>query len=181
MLMHQFHEKSSRSLSFVWNQSLSLKSDELRSWIKSSFPLLGENKWVFLMEIHDIDSLVLQKKHLQPWFYLESKLSLKRDELRLWIESGFFSLRAMINGQLSLGYTILLCWFCDKSICSHRLFWNQSLSLKRGELHPWIESNLFVRGAKKNGQFSLEYTILMGWFHEKSIRSLRFVWNLTLS
>ena len=72
-------------------------------------------------------------------------------------------------------------WFSKKGICSLRFVWNQSLSLKRDELRLWIESSFFSWGAKTNGLISLGYTILMHWFYEKSIFSLCFVWNQSLS
>ena len=109
-------------------------------------------------------------------------LSLKLDELRPWIHSSFFSQGAKKNSQFLLGYTILMRGFTKKrSICSLRFVWNQSLSLKQDELRSWIESSFFLQGPKKNGQFSLGHIILMCWFHEKSICSLRFVQNQSLS
>ena len=126
--MHWFHNKSICSLCFVWNQTLSLK----------------------------------------------------RDELRPSIESSFFSREAKTNGQFSLGYTILMHWFHEKSICSLLFVWIQNLSIKHDEHHLWIESRFFSWAAKTNGLFSLGYMILMPWFREKCICSFYFIWNQSL-
>ena len=118
-------KKSICSLLFFWNQSLSLKWDELRPWILSTlFLVKGQDKWVVLIGIRYIDEIVSRKKHLRLCFAWNQSLSLK------WMnfDSGL-NIVSFHKGPRQMG------WF----------------SLKRDEHHPWIESSLFSQGAKTNG------------------------------
>ena len=91
----------------------------------------GQDKWVVLIGIHDIDALVSQKKKRSIGslrFVQNQGLSLKHDEHHPWIESSFFSRGAKTNDQFSLVYRILMNWFRKKkkkSICSLRFVWNK--------------------------------------------------------
>ena len=99
-------QKSICILRLVWNQGLPLKRDELCPWIESSLFFRNRSShWDTRYWCIDFvkKAFVLFGIKVCP---------LKWDELRPWIESSFFSWRSKTNGSVSLGYMILMRWFC---------------------------------------------------------------------
>ena len=83
IFMLWFREKTIPILRFVWNQSMSLNWDKLRSCQESRFFVKGQDKWVVTIEIHDIHALVLQKKNISIIRFVCNQSSpLKQDKLR---------------------------------------------------------------------------------------------------